>query len=107
MLGGPVLRNVHVADIEKIRESLPKGTSVRNLAKDFETTQWMKARLLTPKADGTLARADAALNGFLVLLFRTLRMSGFLTVSNPVELGILVTEAIADGALPRNWGQFI
>lgn len=49
-VGRPGLRRFHVTDIDRMRELRSKGTSVRKLAKDFETTQWMVARLTTPAA---------------------------------------------------------
>ena len=44
-VGRPALRTFHATDIERMRELKSRGTSVRKLAKDFETTQWMVARL--------------------------------------------------------------
>jgi DNA invertase Pin-like site-specific DNA recombinase len=44
-VGRPALRRFHVADIERIRRLRSEGVSVRKLAKDFETTQWMVARV--------------------------------------------------------------
>src|SRR5580700_10097893 len=44
-VGRPALRRFHVTDIERMQDLRSMGTSVRKLAKDFETTQWMVARL--------------------------------------------------------------
>jgi DNA invertase Pin-like site-specific DNA recombinase len=44
-IGRPALRKFQPTDIEKMRDLRTKGTSVRKLAKDFKTTQWMAARL--------------------------------------------------------------
>jgi len=44
-VGRPALQTFHATDIERMRELKSRGTSVRKLAKDFETTQWMVARL--------------------------------------------------------------
>jgi len=46
-VGRPALRKFHVKDIERMRHLRSEGTSVRKLAKDFETTQWMVARITT------------------------------------------------------------
>jgi DNA invertase Pin-like site-specific DNA recombinase len=44
-VGRPALRKFQPAEIHQIRELRSQGTSVRKLAKDFETSQWMVARL--------------------------------------------------------------
>jgi DNA invertase Pin-like site-specific DNA recombinase len=44
-VGRPALRKFQPIEVERIRELRSNGTSVRRLAKDFETTQWMVARL--------------------------------------------------------------
>jgi DNA invertase Pin-like site-specific DNA recombinase len=44
-VGRPALRKFQPNEIERIRELRSNGTSVRKLAKDFETTQWMVARV--------------------------------------------------------------
>ena len=44
-VGRPALRTFQPLDIERMRELRSNGTSVRKLAKDFETSQWMVARL--------------------------------------------------------------
>lgn len=49
-VGRPALRNFHVPDIERMRQLRAGGVSVRKLATDFETTQWMVSRLTTPAA---------------------------------------------------------
>jgi len=43
--GRPALRRFQPIDIQQMQELRSKGTSVRKLAQDFETTQWMVARL--------------------------------------------------------------
>lgn len=43
-IGRPALRRFQPNEIEQMRELRSDGTSVRKLAKDFETTQWMVAR---------------------------------------------------------------
>ena len=44
-VGRPSLRKFQPTDIDQMRELRSTGTSVRKLAKDFETTQWMVAKL--------------------------------------------------------------
>jgi DNA invertase Pin-like site-specific DNA recombinase len=44
-VGRPALRKFQPAEIQQIRELRSQGTSVRKLAKDFETSQWMVARV--------------------------------------------------------------
>ncbi len=44
-VGRPALRTFQPLDIERMRELRSNGTSVRRLAKDFSTSQWMVARL--------------------------------------------------------------
>jgi DNA invertase Pin-like site-specific DNA recombinase len=44
-VGRPALRNFQQSDIERMRHLRSEGTSVRKLATDFGTTQWMVARL--------------------------------------------------------------
>jgi DNA invertase Pin-like site-specific DNA recombinase len=44
-VGRPALRKFHAADIERMRLLRLQGTSIRKLAADFKTTQWMAARL--------------------------------------------------------------
>jgi DNA invertase Pin-like site-specific DNA recombinase len=44
-VGRPALRKFHTGDIDKMQELRSKGASVRKLAKDFGTTQWMVARV--------------------------------------------------------------
>src|SRR5450755_4625455 len=43
--GRPALRKFQTAEIDRMRELRTKGMSVRKLAKDFETSQWMVARI--------------------------------------------------------------
>ena len=51
-LGRPALRQFHVTDIERMRRLRSDGTSVRKMAKDFETTQWMVTKLTNPAETG-------------------------------------------------------
>jgi len=44
-VGRPAMRRFEPTDIDRMRELRAGGASVRKLAKDFETTQWMVARL--------------------------------------------------------------
>ena len=44
-VGRPALRRFHVTEIEKMKLLRSQGMSVRRLATDFGTTQWMAARL--------------------------------------------------------------
>jgi DNA invertase Pin-like site-specific DNA recombinase len=44
-VGRPALRKFHSSDIERMKALRAKGTSVRKLAADFQTTQWMAAKL--------------------------------------------------------------
>jgi DNA invertase Pin-like site-specific DNA recombinase len=48
--GRPALRRFQPIDIQQMQELRSNGTSVRKLAQDFETTQWMVARLTSPAA---------------------------------------------------------
>lgn len=52
-VGRPARRQFLSSDIERIRTLRAEGTSVRRLATDFQTTQWMVSRL-------TLSNAAAA-----------------------------------------------
>jgi len=49
-VGRPARRQFHSSDIERMKALRAKGTSVRRLAADFQTTQWMAARLTSPDA---------------------------------------------------------
>jgi DNA invertase Pin-like site-specific DNA recombinase len=49
-VGRPALRKFQTTDIDRMRELRSNGTSVRKLAKDFATTQWMVARLTNSAA---------------------------------------------------------
>ena len=49
-VGRPALRKFQPTDIDRMRGLRSMGTSVRKLAKDFETTQWMVARLTNSPA---------------------------------------------------------
>jgi DNA invertase Pin-like site-specific DNA recombinase len=44
-VGRPALRRFHVTEIEQMKLLRSQGTSVRKLATDFRTTQWMAGRL--------------------------------------------------------------
>jgi DNA invertase Pin-like site-specific DNA recombinase len=44
-IGRPALRHFSSAELERIRSLRTQGVSVRKLAKDFATTQWMIAKL--------------------------------------------------------------
>ena len=48
-IGRPALRHFSPAELERIRTLRTQGTSVRQLAKNFATTQWMIAKLVTPE----------------------------------------------------------
>jgi putative DNA-invertase from lambdoid prophage Rac len=41
----PALRKFQPTELQRMRELRSQGTSVRKLTKDFETTQWMVAKL--------------------------------------------------------------
>ena len=49
-MGRPALRCFNPSDVERLRALRSQGTSVRRLAKDFGTTQWMVAKLTTSSA---------------------------------------------------------
>jgi DNA invertase Pin-like site-specific DNA recombinase len=44
-VGRPAMRRFEPTDIDRMRELRAGGASVRKLAKDFQTSQWMVARL--------------------------------------------------------------
>jgi DNA invertase Pin-like site-specific DNA recombinase len=44
-VGRPALRTFQQTDIDQMRQLRAGGRSVRRLAKDFETSQWMVARI--------------------------------------------------------------
>jgi DNA invertase Pin-like site-specific DNA recombinase len=44
-VGRPSLRRLHSSEIEKMKTLRANGTSIRKLAADFRTTQWMASRL--------------------------------------------------------------
>lgn len=48
-VGRPARRQFHQSDIERMRVMRSKGTSVRKLAADFQTTQWTAAKLTSPE----------------------------------------------------------
>ena len=49
-VGRPARRLFHAAEVERMRELRLQGTSVRKLATDFGTTQWMAARITAPSS---------------------------------------------------------
>ena len=49
-VGCPARRQFHSADIERMRALRSEGVSVRRLATDFQTTQWMASRLTSSDA---------------------------------------------------------
>jgi DNA invertase Pin-like site-specific DNA recombinase len=49
-VGRPALRRFGPTEIDRMRELRAAGTSVRKLSQDFETTQWMVARLTNSAA---------------------------------------------------------
>src|ERR1700730_3754762 len=50
-IGRPARRKFHAGEIEKMRFARSQGASVRKLAADFGTTQWMAARLTGPQPE--------------------------------------------------------
>ena len=50
-VGRPARRQFHSSDIERMKSLRAKGTSVRKLAADFQTTQWMAARLTSSEVN--------------------------------------------------------
>jgi DNA invertase Pin-like site-specific DNA recombinase len=55
-IGRPALRHFSSAELERMRSLRAQGASVRKLAKDFATTQWMVAKLLgSPDAAESVA----------------------------------------------------
>jgi putative DNA-invertase from lambdoid prophage Rac len=51
-VGRPALRKFGLSDVERMRRLRSEGTSVRRLAKDFDTTQWMVARITAQVPQG-------------------------------------------------------
>ncbi len=49
-IGRPALRHFSPVELERIRALRAQGTSVRKLATDWKTTQWMVSKLTTPIA---------------------------------------------------------
>jgi DNA invertase Pin-like site-specific DNA recombinase len=47
-VGRPALRRFQSTDVDRMRQLRAGGASVRRLAKDFDTTQWMVARITAP-----------------------------------------------------------
>jgi len=58
-IGRPALRVFHLADVDRMRLLRSQGTSIRKLATDFGTSQWMAARLT---ANNTERGPEKALN---------------------------------------------
>jgi DNA invertase Pin-like site-specific DNA recombinase len=55
-IGRPALRHFGPGELQRIRLMRTQGASVRKLAKDFATTQWMIAKLLgSPEAAESVA----------------------------------------------------
>ena len=50
-VGRPARRRFHVTEIEEMQLLRSRGMSVRRLATDFGTTQWMAARLTDPQPE--------------------------------------------------------
>jgi DNA invertase Pin-like site-specific DNA recombinase len=57
-VGRPALRKFQPIEIERIRELRSNGASVRKLAKDFDTTQWMVAKMTTSENHKQVSNAD-------------------------------------------------
>jgi DNA invertase Pin-like site-specific DNA recombinase len=49
-VGRPARRQFHSSDIERMKALRANGTSVRKLAADFQTTQWMASQLTSSDA---------------------------------------------------------
>jgi DNA invertase Pin-like site-specific DNA recombinase len=52
-VGRPARRQFHSSEVERMRALRASGSSVRRLAADFKTTQWMAARLTSPESTPT------------------------------------------------------
>ena len=50
-VGRPARRQFHSSDIERMKALRAKGTSVRKLATEFQTTQWMASKLTSFDAE--------------------------------------------------------
>src|SRR6266851_10329259 len=50
-IGRPALRRLHPDEIGRMRVLRSKGMNIRKLALDFDTTQWMAARLTGPEPE--------------------------------------------------------
>ena len=57
-VGRPALRHFSSQDLEKMRVLRAEGTSIRKLATNFGTTQWMAARM-TNRDSNTVVSAAA------------------------------------------------
>ncbi len=51
-IGRPARRTLHATEIERMKLLRSQGASVRKLAMDFDTTQWMAARVTAPAPQG-------------------------------------------------------
>ena len=49
-VGRPALRKFHSSDIDRMRAMRANGTSVRRLAAEFKTTQWMASKVTSSDA---------------------------------------------------------
>ncbi len=54
-IGRPALRHFSSGDLERIRSLRKQGVSVRKLAKDFATSQWMVAKLVADSGESVAA----------------------------------------------------
>lgn len=54
-IGRPALRVFNPGELERIQSLRKQGTSVRKLAKDFATTQWMVARITSKVGENAAA----------------------------------------------------
>jgi DNA invertase Pin-like site-specific DNA recombinase len=50
-VGRPARRKFHATEVERMRLLRSGGMSIRKLAADFDTTQWMAARLTGPEPE--------------------------------------------------------
>lgn len=57
-VGRPALRKFHSSDIERMKALRAKGTSVRRLAADFQTSQWMASKLTSSDAVTSVRMGD-------------------------------------------------
>jgi DNA invertase Pin-like site-specific DNA recombinase len=57
-IGRPALRRFGPKDIEQVRSLRAEGASVRKLAKDFGTTQWMISKLMASSQTDLMVRSQ-------------------------------------------------